>query len=366
MGMLEHWHPVARSADLKSQPIEVQLAGIPIVLFRTRSGQVGALSNICPHRRFKLSAGEVVGERLRCRYHGWTFSPDGQGESPATPKLHACISSYETREIHGLVWIKPRDSQATFPRIEAEGFYYIGTFVHDAPAPLELTVDNFNEIEHSGTVHRTFGYDLERLHEVVVEYQANDDTVWVRNRGPSKRIFWLYALWLGLRRGDLFHDHWTTRFSPVHSVFDHWWTDATGRRERMVRWRVYVFYVPWDKQRTRVFSIGFARSRYPGPNGGLRLIRWLFRRELDREIRNDVAILHNLASYETGIAGLKLGRFDKVLGLTRERIERIYRRNGTPPSGSWHGDEVSAGSHSPAVSTLTVRNGSHPPPEATG
>jgi hypothetical protein len=98
----------------------------------------------------------------------------------------------------------------------------------------------------------------------------------------------------------------------------------------------------------------------------LRLIRWLFRRELDREIRNDVAILHNLASYETGIAGLKLGRFDKVLGLTRERIERIYRRNGKPPSGSWCGDEELAGGQSPAVSTLTVRNGSRPPPETTG
>ena len=139
-----------------------------------------------------------------------------------------------------------------------------------------------------------------------------------------------------------------------------------ARCERMVRWRVYVFYVPWDQQRTRVFSIGFARSRYPGPTGGLRLIRWLFRRELDREIRNDVAILHNLASYETGIAGLKLGRFDKVLGLTRERIERIYRRNGKPLSGSWQGDDMSEGGHPPAVSTLPARNGSHLPPETTG
>jgi phenylpropionate dioxygenase-like ring-hydroxylating dioxygenase large terminal subunit len=334
MGLWEHWHPVARSVDVRGQPVEVQLGGVPIVVFRTTGGQVGALSNICPHRRFKLSAGEVVGDRLRCRYHGWTFNAEGQGESPATPKLHTCIDSYDTREAYGLVWLKSRQAAAVFPTIDAEGFYPIGTFVHDAPAPLELTVDNFNEIEHSGTVHRTFGYDLDRLHEVTVEYQATEDSVTVRNRGPTKRIFWLYALWLGLRRGDLFHDHWTTRFSPVHSVFDHWWTDATGNRERMVRWRVYVFYVPWDEQRTRLFSIGFARSRYPGPHGGLRLIRWLFRRELDREIRSDVAILHDLASYDTSIAGLKLGRFDKVLGLTRERIERIYRRKGTLPNCS--------------------------------
>ena len=31
------------------------------------------------------------------------------------------------------------------------------------------------------------------------------------------------------------------------------------------------------------------------------------------------------AAPDTGIDGLKLSRFDKVLGLTRERIARIYR-----------------------------------------
>lgn len=346
MNILDHWHPVARSVDLRRRPLEVQVAGTPIALFRTSNGQPAAISNICPHRRYKLSAGEVTGERLRCRYHGWTFDATGQGESPASPKLRTCIASYETREAHGLIWLRNRGSDTPFPLIEADGFYPIGAFVHDAPAPLELTVDNFNEIEHSGLVHRTFGYDLDRLHEVQVECQASDDAVCVRNRGPTKRIFWLYALWLGLRRGDLFHDHWTTRFSPVYSVFDHWWTDAGGLRERMVRWRVYVFYVPWDDCHTRVFSLGYARSRYPGPNGGLRLIRWLFRRELDREIRADVAILNDLASYDTGLVGLKLGRFDKVLGLTRERIRRIYRRmeergdstNGTPAGRLSHGE----------------------------
>jgi hypothetical protein len=46
---------------------------------------------------------------------------------------------------------------------------------------------------------------------------------------------------------------------------------------------------------------------------------------LDKEIRADVAMLEHLADYSTAIEGLKLSRFDKVLGLTRERIDRIYR-----------------------------------------
>ena len=325
MGMLDHWQPVIRSRDLRQKPIEAIVAGHSLAVFRTSSGQPAVMSNICPHRRLKLSAGEVIGDRIRCKYHGWTFDACGHGESPATPKMTTCTPSYDTREAHGLVWIKLRGSNARFPTVDCEGFYPVGVFEHTIPAPLELAVDNFNEIEHSGTVHATFGYDLDKLHEVRVQTDSTEDSVTIRNVGPTKRIFWLYALWLGIRRGDLFHDHWTTRFSPVHSVFDHWWTSPDGKRERMARWRVFIFFVPQDEKTTRIFSLGFAKSRYPGPNGGLRLVKWLFRRELDREIRADVSMLYHMADYDTGIEGLKLSRFDKVLGLTRERINRIYR-----------------------------------------
>jgi hypothetical protein len=40
-----------------------------------------------------------------------------------------------------------------------------------------------------------------------------------------------------------------------------------------------------------------------------------------------VRILEGLADKSTAIDGMKLSRFDRVLGLNRERIERIYRGN---------------------------------------
>jgi len=46
---------------------------------------------------------------------------------------------------------------------------------------------------------------------------------------------------------------------------------------------------------------------------------------LDQEIHLDVRILENLADLDPSIEGLKLSRFDRILGLNRERIERIYR-----------------------------------------
>ena len=248
MGMLDHWHPVLLSRRLRDKPVGVTVAGAQVALFRTSNGQLAAVSDVCPHRRLKLSAGTVVGDRLRCRYHGWTFDACGNGESPAAPKMTACTTSYDVREAHGLVWLKSRDSAPTFPTIEANGFFPICTLEHIVPAPLELAVDNFNEIEHSGTVHDTFGYDLDRLNEVQVRFESTDNSVRVINCGPTKRINRLYASLIGIRRGDTFHDHWTTRFSPVHSVFDHWWTSADGKREAMVRWRLYIFFVPQDER----------------------------------------------------------------------------------------------------------------------
>jgi phenylpropionate dioxygenase-like ring-hydroxylating dioxygenase large terminal subunit len=325
MGMLDHWQPATRSCDLGKKPLGVMVAGQPLAVFRTTAGTAAAVSDACPHRRLRLSAGDVVGDRIRCKYHGWTFDSCGNGESPAAPKMTTCTTSYDVREERGLIWVKSRHSNPTFPTIDAEGYLPIGVLEHTIPAPLELAVDNFNEIEHSGTVHDTFGYELTKMHEVKVRIESTEDTVTIMNAGPTKRRRWLYALLLGIGAGDLFHDHWTTRFSPVHSVFDHWWTGPDESRERMARWRIYIFFVPQDEKTTRIFSLAYAKSRYPGPAGGLRLVRWLFRRELDKEIRADVSMLHHLADYNTGIEGLKLSRFDKVLGLTRERINRIYR-----------------------------------------
>jgi phenylpropionate dioxygenase-like ring-hydroxylating dioxygenase large terminal subunit len=325
MGMLDHWHPVHPSRKLKTKPVGVQLAGRLICLFRQTDGTVAAVDDVCPHRRLKLSYGRVVGDRIECKYHGWKFDACGNGESPGTPKMHTCTESFDAREAHGYIWVKSRQSDPVFPDINADGFYHLGNFQHLIPAPLELTVDNFNEIEHSGTVHDTFGYDLDRMHEVRVRFEPTDTTVRVVNVGPTKRINPLFAYFLGIKKDDLFHDDWTTHFSPVYSVFDHWWTSPDGTRESMMRWRLYIFFWPVDANTTAATSFVYAKSRYPGPSGGLRFVKHIFRREVDREIRQDISMLEHMADKTIGIEGLKLSRFDKVLGLTRERISRIYR-----------------------------------------
>jgi phenylpropionate dioxygenase-like ring-hydroxylating dioxygenase large terminal subunit len=300
MAVIDHWHPVLKSSELRNKPVGVQLGVHAIVLFRTRAGTLAALANECPHRRLRLSLGEVVAEKLRCRYHGWTFDCAGRGESPGTPKLQACVTAYDAAEAFGAIWVKSKQSSPEFPRIDAPGYLPICTLRRRALAPLELVLDNFSEIEHTPTTHATFGYDLDRLSEVTVRCEPTETAVRVTNAGPCKPLGPLLGFMIGVRKGYCFNASWTTYFSPVYMVIDHWWSDPVTAREAKVRWRVYVFFIPIDATQTEIFLFAYARSKWPEPAGCLRLFRWLMRRHLAREISSDLDILSGLASHESG------------------------------------------------------------------
>jgi phenylpropionate dioxygenase-like ring-hydroxylating dioxygenase large terminal subunit len=107
-----HWYVVARSTEVKTQPLGVTLWNHPIVLYRDASGIVHALEDRCPHRQVKLSHGRVTGELLECAYHGWQFN--SSGECAAVPyladnqKLPNCqIRQYPVQEQDGFIWLFP-------------------------------------------------------------------------------------------------------------------------------------------------------------------------------------------------------------------------------------------------------------------
>ena len=52
--------------------------GEDIVIWRSVSGEARAWENRCIHRGMRLSFGQVRGEQLSCRYHGWLFDLNGQ------------------------------------------------------------------------------------------------------------------------------------------------------------------------------------------------------------------------------------------------------------------------------------------------
>jgi len=98
----------------------VELFGEEIALWRTEAGAVHAWSNRCPHRGMRLSYGQVRGDRLACRYHGWHY--DGTGRCrfiPAHPKLDPpatlAVARHAALEQDEAIWVALGDAPADPP-----------------------------------------------------------------------------------------------------------------------------------------------------------------------------------------------------------------------------------------------------------
>jgi phenylpropionate dioxygenase-like ring-hydroxylating dioxygenase large terminal subunit len=113
------WYVLGLSHELKPGAMGREaLAGEPVLLGRTRGGEVFALRDICPHRAAPLSAGRQVdgpdgAPAVACPYHGWAFRT-GDGVCSSIPSLTADqaydasrirVRRYPVRESQGLLWV---------------------------------------------------------------------------------------------------------------------------------------------------------------------------------------------------------------------------------------------------------------------
>lgn len=106
-----YWHPVATVPELLEEPVlAVTVLGENLALYRSEQGELGLVSQRCPHRGASLAYGIPEEDGLRCPYHGWKFSRVGQClEQPAEPaestfKDKVRIPAYPVQEMGGLIW----------------------------------------------------------------------------------------------------------------------------------------------------------------------------------------------------------------------------------------------------------------------
>lgn len=74
------WQWVGTAAELAAPgtALAVDGAPIPLLVLRDQDGALRAWHNVCRHRAGPLLCGRAQGlKRLRCRYHGWTYTLDG-------------------------------------------------------------------------------------------------------------------------------------------------------------------------------------------------------------------------------------------------------------------------------------------------
>ena len=79
---------------------------------------------------------------------------------------------------------------------------------------------------------------------------------------------------------------------------------------------MYLFYVPVDADQTDVVMFVYGKASWRVASLLWPLVRGMMLHEFQREVRADVTLLANMADYSPRMEGMKLSRFDKILGLT--------------------------------------------------
>lgn len=206
------WYAAAFSDELGSTPLLRTLLEVPIAMYRGESGQAVALHDRCPHRFAPLHKGKVIGDALRCPYHGLQFgaggacvhNPIGDGKIPKAAKATA----YPLAERDGIVWMWWGDAPADETKIRrwpefaelAESdtparFACVQGYIR-VKGEYQLVADNLLDLSHAEFLHPYLANEgFNRRTQYSMEQQGN--TVVARNWRPSEPISGLFAFAYG-------------------------------------------------------------------------------------------------------------------------------------------------------------------------
>jgi vanillate O-demethylase monooxygenase subunit len=163
---MNRWYVAAWSSEVrKDKPFERRILGKRMVFYRTQDGRPVGLDGLCSHRQFPLVKGDVVNDRIVCKYHGFNFGADGactliptQSGIPASSKLQ----SYPLVEKWKWIWVWPGDPALADPSmipdhreisLEDPAFEAVQCFAVDVNARYELLHENLLDLSHLSFLH---------------------------------------------------------------------------------------------------------------------------------------------------------------------------------------------------------------------
>lgn len=156
------WYVAAWEDEIGEAPLGRTLLGVPVVLYRGKSGTLAALRDRCPHRAAPLSRGKVNGDHLQCPYHGIEF--DSSGHCVRNPHLagpgglRLRADRFLVHARYGACWIWMGDAARADPALipqQYETFTELAVvrgYTH-VEADYRLIIDNLLDLSHAEYLH---------------------------------------------------------------------------------------------------------------------------------------------------------------------------------------------------------------------
>lgn len=163
------WYACGQSTSITKEPKRVKILGQNLVAYRTEAGEPVVMSDLCIHRGGSLSNGSLEGDDLRCPYHGWKFTTEGQcNEIPSNGKdkpvpRRARVDAYPSADKYGFTWAflgdlpeSERPALPEFPEWDESFKPVYGEFTWNAN--FRRVVENSLDPAHASWVHKdSFG-----------------------------------------------------------------------------------------------------------------------------------------------------------------------------------------------------------------
>ena len=144
----------------------------PLIVTRTKSGDVAVLSNVCRHRGSQILSGKGNNKRFTCPYHRWSYDLNGSllaaplvDKTPGFDKAQCNLPSFKTHTWWGWVFVNLSGTAEAFEsnivgldayvqNYHAEEMRSIQADTEHWPINWKCLAENFMEGYHLTPVHR--------------------------------------------------------------------------------------------------------------------------------------------------------------------------------------------------------------------
>ncbi len=327
--LLRGWYPVAEAHRLRDKPMRVTLFGRAVVLARLPSGGLLALDDRCPHRHVPLSDGQLVGETLQCKYHGWTFGADGRctampGMCPDAAVPAVQVNAWQAFEHDGLIWMSARPPGEAAPaalpvflnRLPAGSRRFLWSTLWQArPAD---ALENFLDPLHTHLVHPGLVRNHGARQPMTVTVTQSADGLQVDYAGQAQQSGLLYRLFESPRTMERAH---FAIAAPATAQLEYRYANGSALH-------FTLHFTPEDEMRTRLFATLHVENRW-APAWAVRWFVWPF---LYRVAEQDRRIVEAQAANS-----VRFGRQDGIsteLDLVRPMLDAVWMPGGNPVEAS--------------------------------